>query len=247
MPIQTSLTVGSRVSYSDMANPHKDGTITEILPASRYSSGTQYRIQWDNGTESVTLCIGPRWNLSEVEAPSDEELAAEKAARAIEKAAREAMAAIPVISFDKPETAKLIRKALKAAFPTTKFSVRISRSGGSTWINWTDGPTSDAVRAVTAEFESEGFDGMTDSRTYADPVLYLAEDGSFVRHDYNSGLILEQRDFSPGLKDYLAGICNLYDGGQKVDGWRLDQEVYRFIAKTDLTNIDYRTITSLYS
>lgn len=243
MPIEIILSVGDRVSYSDMANPLKGGTITEIVTS---YGRDQHRIMWDNGVETVTYASGPRWNVSDEPAPSAEELAAEKAARAIEKQAREEFAAIPVVSFDKVETAKLIRKALKAAFPGVKFSVRISHSGGSTWINYKDGPTTDQVRSAVSEFESEGFDGMQDMRTYAEPVLYLAEDGSFVRYDYNSGLILEQRDFSPGIQEHCREICNLYDGGEKVADYRLDQEVYRFLAKTDLTDIDYRTITSLY-
>lgn len=245
MPIQTALTVGSRVSYSDMANPQKHGTIVQVIPAGRYG-GEQFRIQMDNGTERTSDCRQHGWNESHTVAPSEDELAEARAERAIEKQAREEMAAIPVIRFSMVETAKLIRKALKAAFPTIKFSVRISHSGSSTWIRWTDGPTTDQVKAVTGEFESEGFDGMQDMRTYAEPVLYLADDGSFVRHDYSSGLILEQRDFAPGVREHCAEICNLYDGGVKVDGYRLDQEVYRFLTKTDLTAIDYRTITSLY-
>lgn len=243
MPIEITLALGDRVSYSDMANPFKSGTITEILTS---QWGDQYRVQWDNGVESIVSCKGPRWNVSSVPAPSDEELAAERAARAVEKAAREEFLAIPVISYSKVETAKLIRVALKAAFPGVKFSVRISHAGGSTDISWDNGPTMTQVKAATAQYESEGFDAMQDMRTYAEPTLYLAEDGSFVRHSYNSGLILEQRSIDQEIEDHLAEVCNLWDGGQKVDGWRLRDEVYRFLSKTDLSAIDYRTITTLY-
>ena len=42
------------------------------------------------------------------------------------------------------ETAKILRKCLKEAFPGVKFSVRGTR-GGSIRVGWTDGPLSTAV------------------------------------------------------------------------------------------------------
>ncbi len=62
------------------------------------------------------------------------------------------------------DTAKIMRKELKAAFPAAKFSVKCrSYSGGSSIdISWTDGPSRDAVDAVIGVFEGKGFDGMID-------------------------------------------------------------------------------------
>ena len=53
------------------------------------------------------------------------------------------------------ETAKLIRQALKEAFPGVKFSVRSSTYGGgaSITVGWTDGPTSDQVDGILNVFE----------------------------------------------------------------------------------------------
>lgn len=62
------------------------------------------------------------------------------------------------------DTNKMIRKALKEAFAGVKFSVRIS--GGSTWIEWTDGPARDQVEAISKKFEGCSFDGMTDYESY---------------------------------------------------------------------------------
>lgn len=59
------------------------------------------------------------------------------------------------------EVAKLIRKTLKAAFPSTKFSVRTSRSS-SINIDWTDGPTIKEVDNLVKVFEGASFDGMCD-------------------------------------------------------------------------------------
>jgi hypothetical protein len=62
------------------------------------------------------------------------------------------------------DTAKMIRAALKQAFPNTKFSVRSSSYSGGCSIDahWTDGPTSKQVKRILDRFEGAGFDGMTD-------------------------------------------------------------------------------------
>ena len=62
------------------------------------------------------------------------------------------------------ETAKLIRKDLKQAFPGVKFSVRSNTyaGGASIDVGWTDGPTTGQVQKVTSIYESRGFDGMVD-------------------------------------------------------------------------------------
>lgn len=76
------------------------------------------------------------------------------------------------------ETAKLIRKALKAAFPGQKFSVRSSSyaGGSSIRVNWTDGPTKRQVEAICGNFEGKGFDGMIDMQYYYSH--WLMPDGS---------------------------------------------------------------------
>ncbi|TFC94502.1 MULTISPECIES: LPD29 domain-containing protein [Cryobacterium] len=61
-------------------------------------------------------------------------------------------------------TAKLVRVALKNAFPGGKFSVRMSTGTASAWMNvsWSDGPTDREVSAVTSQYEGRKFNGMTD-------------------------------------------------------------------------------------
>ena len=63
------------------------------------------------------------------------------------------------------DTAAELRKTLRATFPRTKFSARMSTGTGYGWINvtWTDGPTTKQVRALTDPFQSERFSGMDDS------------------------------------------------------------------------------------
>lgn len=62
------------------------------------------------------------------------------------------------------ETAKLVRKDLKAAFPGVKFSVRSDSYSGGASINvsWTDGPTAREVDRVIKVYAGSGFDGMQD-------------------------------------------------------------------------------------
>jgi len=76
------------------------------------------------------------------------------------------------------ETAKLVRKALKAKFPGQKFSVRSSTySGGASMrVRWTGGPTVEAVKDVTSPFEGGGFDGSIDLKY--DVYSWLLPDGS---------------------------------------------------------------------
>jgi len=66
------------------------------------------------------------------------------------------------------ETAKLVRAALKAAFPGVTFSIR-SKSysmGASISVRWTDGPTEKDVERITGEYRGATFDGMIDLKSY---------------------------------------------------------------------------------
>lgn len=70
------------------------------------------------------------------------------------------------------ETNVEIRKALKAAFPGTKFSVRGSKyaGGASTNVSWVDGPADREVYDFLQQFAGATFDGMTDSKSYVTGV-----------------------------------------------------------------------------
>lgn len=59
------------------------------------------------------------------------------------------------------QTAALVRKSLKEAFPKTKFSVRAHR-GSSINIDWQDGPTPAQVDSIADRFNGSYFDGMID-------------------------------------------------------------------------------------
>lgn len=81
------------------------------------------------------------------------------------------------------ETAKLIRKALKAAFPTIKFSVtsKTYSGGASIRVRWVDGPTTKDVEAVAKVYQGQQFDGMIDMAT--SNRHWLLPDGSVTFAD----------------------------------------------------------------
>lgn len=93
------------------------------------------------------------------------------------------------------ETAKELRKALKASFPGVKFSVR-SRTysgGASIDVGWTDGPLQSEVQAVCNGFRNADFDGMRDMKVYRDATLYAGEDGTFEEVRYGANYVFANR------------------------------------------------------
>lgn len=95
------------------------------------------------------------------------------------------------------DTAKLVRKLLKAKFPGVKFSVRSDKyaGGSSIRVDWTDGPTAKLVDAYVQPFAGSGFDGMIDYKysTYS----WLLADGRAMPAS-NRGGTEGQRGSVPG-------------------------------------------------
>lgn len=73
----------------------------------------------------------------------------------------------PVRRISLTDTAKLVRKALKTAYPTVKFSVRCDRysMGCSIDVSWTDGPSKGMVQPLLDAFNGSHFDGMVDLKS----------------------------------------------------------------------------------
>lgn len=90
------------------------------------------------------------------------------------------------------ETAKLIRAALKPAFPGIRFSVRSSSyaGGASVRIEWTDGPTTRAVDDVVNAYAGAGFDGMIDLK-YGKSTWLCATHGARRAEVYGHGAGLD--------------------------------------------------------
>ncbi len=67
-----------------------------------------------------------------------------------------------------PQTAKIVKARLRAAFPGVDFSLIGSRGTGYGYysLHWTMGPSVEQVEAITRDYDTQGFDPMTDSTTY---------------------------------------------------------------------------------
>lgn len=106
---------------------------------------------------------------------------------------------------DSADCAKLVRAALKQAFPSVKFSVRTDRyaGGSSVDVKWTDGPTSDAVERVAKRFEGATFDGMIDLKEYKRDSMLNGEPVSFGA-DYVMCTRLVSVEFAQRIADELS-------------------------------------------
>lgn len=102
------------------------------------------------------------------------------------------------------DTSKLIRKALKAAFPGTKFSVRTSTysGGASARVTYTDGPAYEDVNRVAGAFAGGSFDGMIDLMSYHTSQL----DGEDVR--YGTGFVFVNRNLSVAFMQRMVDEAN---------------------------------------
>lgn len=127
------------------------------------------------------------------------------------------------------ESAVIVRRLLKAAFPSTKFGVTIGRGAGvsSIRIRWTDGPTTTRVDEIVGFLEAGRFDGMTDSYEY-DRSRFVEIDG--VMYQPGCKYIFTVRSISPSLANrciqhiaqYWGGVERLPVAVESYDGYKLE-------------------------
>lgn len=113
------------------------------------------------------------------------------------------------------ETAKMIRQALKEAFPGVKFSVRSSVYSGGASINvgWTDGPNSRQVEAVAKVFEGGYFDGSIDYQG----SCYSLLDGQVT--SFGADFIFCNRSYSDAaIQRAINAVAREYAGNLKTPG-----------------------------
>lgn len=113
------------------------------------------------------------------------------------------------------ETAKMVRTALKEAFPDIKFSVRSSvyRGGASIRVGYIDGPNANQVEAVAKVFEGAYFDGMQDYKG----SCYSMVDGVSVK--FGADFIFVEREYSQALiNKACAAVQRRYPGNVKALG-----------------------------
>jgi hypothetical protein len=104
------------------------------------------------------------------------------------------------------DTAKLLRKALRAAHPAVKFSVRsdVYAGGASIRVEWTDGPTEAAVRATTELYCGATFDGMTDMKTHHSTLLADVESGEVEEVHLGADFVFTTRELTADLLNRVA-------------------------------------------
>jgi hypothetical protein len=106
-------------------------------------------------------------------------------------------------------TAALIRRVLKAAFPATKFSVRMS-GAGSVDVRYTDGPSTARVNALIGHMTAGSFDGMTDMYEQ-DDTRFAAIDGELYR--FGARFIFVTREMSPRFLSRIVRAVLATDRG----------------------------------
>ena len=125
------------------------------------------------------------------------------------------------------QTAKKVRKAVKAAFPGQKFSVTTDNysMGSSIDVSWIDGPMQDEVSDVARKFSSTSFDGMDDSSNHHgyefEGQRYQGADYIFATRHLSTEY---EAKLDETLKSYFSEESfNGLDAAQK-HSWRLKLE-----------------------
>jgi hypothetical protein len=113
---------------------------------------------------------------------------------------------------DAAEVAKLLRAALKEAFPAVTFAVRTSKyaGGASIDVHYIDGPPIDAAERVAERYAGSYFDGMIDYKG----SRYHLLDGLSVH--FGANFIFVTRDLSAAA--LRAGIAAAEAAGAFTDG-----------------------------
>lgn len=129
-----------------------------------------------------------------------------------------AAARVEPANYTTAEVAKLIRRALREAFPEIKFSVRIHTysMGCSTRVRWSDGPLKADVERIVAKFQSKDFDGMDDSTHYRRHTI----DGKPV--SLHTGYLFCDRDLDDAKVARLAAILEPLSNDER------EQIAYRY-------------------
>lgn len=102
------------------------------------------------------------------------------------------------------ETNKMIRAALRDAFPGVKFSVTGS-GGNATNVRWVDGPDEKRVEDIARRFEGKSFDGMQDLES----VIITEIDGQRVH--FGASYVFCRRSFSAEVQE--AAEAELVNAG----------------------------------
>jgi hypothetical protein len=127
-------------------------------------------------------------------------------------------------------TAAAFRKELAATFPGIKFSVRMSMSGWLTVMNieWTDGPTSNELKAIAKKLEECEFDRHNDD--VWDKIKGV---------ETGISIVSTSRHISKDLKAEVAQFLS-----RTFDGWRFSHKS-EFVEAVDHLQCSPKTWTEL--
>lgn len=124
------------------------------------------------------------------------------------------------------ETAKIIRKALKEAFPDVKFSVK--SDGSSAGITWTDGPNVAQVKSVVGHLKAAYFDGSIDYQgsiyhMHQCQQIHLGADYLSFKREYTDQAI--QRGIDRVYREYAGNFIDADQEKATVSQFRAGQLV----------------------
>ena len=127
-------------------------------------------------------------------------------------------------------TAAAFRKELAKSFPGVKFSVRMSMSGWLTVMNieWTDGPTSNELKAIAKKLEECEFDRNNDDSW-----------NKIKGVDTGISIVQTSRHISKNLRVEVAKFLST-----TFDGWRFSHKA-EFAEAVDHLHCSPKTWTDL--
>jgi hypothetical protein len=108
------------------------------------------------------------------------------------------------------DVARMVRDAVKAAFPGVKFSVRTDAC--TLHVSWTDGPLCDAVDLVVKPYAGQTFDGMTDSRSSVGDVLVIGRGGTRTPVNLGTDFVFTSRQSSADLVESMRPTAAVMAG-----------------------------------
>lgn len=123
------------------------------------------------------------------------------------------------------DTAKLVRQALKEAFPGVRFSVRgkTYSGGASLRVEWLDGPNVAQVEAVACHFEASYFDASIDYRGSIRHMMdgqqvQLGADSINCTREYSDAAV--QAAIDRVFRRYAGDFSEAGIGKPTVEQWR---------------------------
>lgn len=105
-------------------------------------------------------------------------------------------------SISRKNTAKMIRKIIKANFKGTKFSVRMN-GGNSINVRWVDGPSECQVKAKIGHCRGASFDGMVDLKSYHDTTITNSA-GEQTQVHFGNDYLFTDRNYTPEFLTKIA-------------------------------------------